>query len=206
VTASAGGGAAGPGAASAGNTASARGRASAVSGGEGQGASGDCQTTPITAVVVSQRPLRVLPASADRPKPAKPCLRHVSATPPVPDADSLVPPPRQLRPSPGRAVLVRASAAAGARAEIVSASAAPSKEADKSVAVVTVLDDSGDELRDLLDSTSTRRSAPPSRGSGGSHSAVRCKSTTQRSSFPTITTRTRRCPGHRRRSDSDGSD
>ena len=103
----AGPGAAGPGAASAGNTASARGRASAVSGGEGQGASGDCQTTPITAVVVSQRPLRVLSASADRPKPAKPCLRHVSATPPVPDADSLVPPPRQLRPSPGRAVLVR---------------------------------------------------------------------------------------------------
>ena len=52
-----------------------------------------------------------------------------------------------------------ASAAAGARAESVSALAAPSKEADKSV--VLVLDDSGDELRDLLDSTSTRRSAPP---------------------------------------------
>jgi hypothetical protein len=58
-------------------------------------------------VVVSQRPLRVLPASADRPKPAKSCLRHVSATPPVPDTDSLASPPRQRRPSSGRAVLVR---------------------------------------------------------------------------------------------------
>ena len=55
---------------------------------------------------------------------------------------------------------------------------APSKEADKSV--VVVLDDSGDELRDLLDRTSTRRSAPSSRGSGGGYSAARGKSTPQR--------------------------
>ena len=88
--------------ASAGKAASASGRASA--GAEGQGAPGDFQPPPFTEVFSCcwVHPLRSLPASADRPKPAKSCLR-VSAAPPVP----YVPPPLQRRPVVGRAVLNR---------------------------------------------------------------------------------------------------
>jgi hypothetical protein len=112
--AAAGGGAVGPSGAPAsadtGKTASARsGRASAASAGEGE--PGDCRPAPFTKVVfqVSQLPLRVLPASADRPKPHRPILRHVSAAgaPSVPDADSLVSPPLPRRPAIRRAVIFR---------------------------------------------------------------------------------------------------
>ena len=102
--AAAGGAAVGPSgaSASAGKAASASGRASA--GAEGQGAPGDFQPPPFTEVFSCcwVHPLRSLPASADRPKPAKSCLR-VSAAPPVP----YVPPPLQRRPVVGRAVLNR---------------------------------------------------------------------------------------------------
>ena len=102
--AAAGGAAVGPSgaSASAGKAASASGRASA--GAEGQGAPGDFQPPPFTEVFSCcwVHPLRSLPASADRPKPAKSCLR-VSAAPPVP----YVPPPLKRRPVVGRAVLNR---------------------------------------------------------------------------------------------------
>ena len=77
-----------------------------VSGGGGQGAPGKGAPAPYTAVVVGQLPLRVLPASADRPKPDKPILRRrVSAASPVPD--TVVSPPRPRRPVAGRAVLAK---------------------------------------------------------------------------------------------------
>ena len=104
LVAAAGGAAVGPSgvSASARKAASASGRASA--GAEGQGAPGDFQPPPFTEVFSCcwVHPLRSLPASADRPKPAKSCLR-VSAAPPVP----YVPPPLQRRPVVGRAVLNR---------------------------------------------------------------------------------------------------
>ena len=104
--AAAGGAAVGPSgaSASAGKAASASGRASA--GAEGQGAPVDFQPPPFTEVFSWVHQPRILPASADRPKPTKSCLR-VKAVPPVPHADSLVPPPRQRRPVVGRAVLTR---------------------------------------------------------------------------------------------------
>ena len=77
-----------------------------MSGGGGQGAPGEGPPAPSTAVVVGQLPLRVLPASADRPKPDKPILRRrVSAASPVPD--TVVSPPRPRRPVAGRAVLAK---------------------------------------------------------------------------------------------------
>jgi hypothetical protein len=108
LVAAAGGAAVGPSGVSAaasarsGKAASASGRASA--GIEGKEASGDCQPAPFTEVFPFhwEHPLRILPASADRPKPAKSCLR-VSAALPVP----YVPPPLKRRPVVGRAVLTR---------------------------------------------------------------------------------------------------
>lgn len=86
------------------------GRASSASGGEGQQAPGDCSPAPFTKVVVQvSLPLRVLPASADRPKPHKPILRHVSAAGALsmPDPASLVSPPLPRRPAMRRAVIFR---------------------------------------------------------------------------------------------------
>jgi hypothetical protein len=86
------------------------GRASSASGGEGQQGPGDCSPAPFTKVVVQvSLPLRVLPASADSPKPHKPILRHVSAAGALsmPDPDSLVSPPLPRRPAIRRAVIFR---------------------------------------------------------------------------------------------------
>jgi hypothetical protein len=111
LVAAAGGAAVGPSgvSASARKAASASGRAAAASGraaagAEGQGPPGDCQPAPFTEVFscLWVYPLRILPASSDRPKPAKSCLR-VSAAPPVP----YVPPPLKRRSFIGRAVLTR---------------------------------------------------------------------------------------------------
>lgn len=97
-------------AASAARTRPLSGRASSASGGEGQQDPGNCSPAPFTKVVVQvSLPLRVLPASADRPKPHKPILRHVSAAGALsmPDPDSLVSPPLPRRPAITRAVIFR---------------------------------------------------------------------------------------------------
>ena len=107
LVAAAGGATVGPSgaSASAGKAASASGRASAGAQGQGAPSPGDFQPAPFISGFWIHPP-RILPASADRPKPAKSCLR-VKAAPPVLHADSLVPPPRQRRPVVGRAVLTR---------------------------------------------------------------------------------------------------
>ena len=100
-----------------------------MSGGGGQGAPGEGPPAPSTAVVVGQLPLRVLPASADRPKPDKPILRRrVSAASPVPD--TVVSPPRPRRPVAGRAVLAKRAPVAGKVAAVAAAKAAADNAED----------------------------------------------------------------------------
>ena len=100
-----------------------------MSGGGGQGAPGEGPPAPSTAVVVGQLPLRVLPASADRPKPDKPILRRrVGAALPVPD--TVVSPPRPRRPVAGRAVLAKRAPVAGKAAAVAAAEAAADNAQD----------------------------------------------------------------------------